>query len=258
LKMTPPSALAELLRIDAINARLESVANARGTEVFPDIYILTEIYGMGEDEANEVLQLKLQQDQQKMQAEAAAQGAAGGGAPGGMGPAPTGGAAADLGAQAPGEGGDQQGVDMGPEGGPQGGEAGPPGTPEMASVTNRKAINERYNLAQYKAHKAIIEHNMGREKYSAMCESFVRNRKAKIVVKERRSSFDNIFARGEMTGLKVGLKGTSGPQTLTEGLRAISNDNHPKPLTEAQRHKIREARVEAEMARLLVESSSNR
>ena len=261
LTMTPPSALAELMRIDAINAKLESVANARGTEVFPDIYILTEIYGLGDDEANEVLQLKLQQDQQKMQAEAAAQGAAGaaGGGIGGMGPTPTGGAASDLGAEPGGEAGGQEGVPGGAEGAQQGGQ---PGTPEMASLTNKKAITEDFEIARSRAHKAILEHNLGLTKYSSLCESFIKNQKNRKIVKRRQfiqnkkkrmSSFESLFSHGEMKGMKVSISSGSNFKALNEGLRSISV-KHEKSSEVVKA--ICEDRVQKELQRLINESSN--
>ena len=261
LKMTPPSALAELLRIDAINARLESVANARGTEVFPDIYILTEIYGMGEDEANEVLQLKLQQDQQKMQAEAAANAAAGGGAPGGMdgGAMPSGGAPADMGAEG-GEGG-PQGVDMGEDGaGPQGDGSAPPGTPEMAGVKNKRAITEAadYELAKARVRRASLEHRTGFTRYSQMCENFTAKRRKEVVVKKRHSAFESQFSHGEMGGLKVSMGSQSNSVPIHEALRVAANGRQTKPLTEAEQIRVRESKVQAELKRLINESSAGR
>ena len=168
LRMTPPSALNELLRLDAMSAKLEIVSTARATEVLPDIYILTEIMGLGEDEANELLQLKLQQDQQKSQAEAAAGAAMGGaGGLGGMGPAGGGAMPAPGGEEvAGGEAGTQAGMEVPGEPGQPGGAMPTPGTPEMASVKDKRSpINEALRATR-KEYQALIEHwitNIGPE-----------------------------------------------------------------------------------------------
>jgi hypothetical protein len=239
LRMTPPSALAELLRLDAMSAKLEIVATARSTEVLPDIYILTEIMGFGEDEANELLQLKLQQDQQKAQAEAAAQGAAGGGGAGlgGMGaggamPSPGG---EDVAGGSPGaEGGGDlgAGVEPGAEG------AAPPpggaGTPEMASVTDKR--------------KPITEMEMRRKsikgQYKVLLETYGAQKKGQAAIRQRHSSFEHACAHGELGGLTI--KGAGTGKTLNEALANI--DKAQKLLSEAET----EQRVAAEMKRLLL------
>lgn len=233
LRMTPPSALAELLRLDAMSAKLEIVATARSTEVLPDIYILTEIMGFGEDEANELLQLKLQQDQQKAQAEAAAQGAAAGGGLGGMGPGgamPTpggediaGGAPGADAAGAPGvPGADGQ---MPAPGAPAG-----PGTPEMASVRDRrKPITES------------VKRIAGQ--YQVLLETYGARNKAQAGLKRRFSEFEHVLSHGELEGLTIKTK--SGVP-LNEALVAAGKAH--KPLTEAEIEK----RVAVERERLLV------
>lgn len=232
LRMTPPSALAELLRLDAMSAKLEIVSTARATEVLPDIYILTEIMGLGEDEANELLQLKLQQDQQKMQAEAAAGAAAGGagglGGMGGAGPMPGG---ADVAGAEGGEPGTQGGMEGGEPGAPgqPGGAMPTPGTPEMASVQDkRRPLNEAMLATK--------------REYQALMESWIARRRAKVVARERVSMLEYNLSRGEMDGLKIQI----GPEkkTLTETLQSIQKIQ--KSITEG---KIEEA-VQAEMKRL--------
>ena len=235
LRMTPPSALAELLRLDALSMKLETVSTARGTEVLPDIYILTEILGLGEDEANELLQLKLQQDQQKAQGEAAA-GAAGGGGGGGLGGmgggegGPTGGAVGDLtGGGAPPPDGTQPGEEQQP--GAEGAPPAQPGTPEMASLLNRKAINEGYHFA---------------------LNEWVAKKKSSKTTKRRAqtSTFEHLFMRNEMGGLNVKLG--DGSKTLNESLLRTKS----KLITENEKDfkKLFEEKVKLEKQRLLTES----
>ncbi len=212
LRMTPPSALSELLRLDAMSAKLEIVSTARATEILPDIYILTEIMGFGEDEANELLQLKLQQDQQKMQAEAAAQGAAGGGAgaglggmgPGGAMPSPGG---EDVAGGTPGaEGGGDEGIPGGGEA-PPGGAMPTPGTPEMASIQDkRKPITENVREATKRQYKLLLE-------------AWMANRKGKKTARVRLSTFEHALTHGEMGGLKITTKGGN---TINESLTLVS------------------------------------
>lgn len=235
LRMTPPSALAELLRLDALSMKLETVSTARGTEVLPDIYILTEILGLGEDEANELLQLKLQQDQQKAQGEAAA-GAAGGGGGGGLGGmgggegAPTGGAVGDLtGGGTPPPDGSQPGQEQQP--GAEGAPPAQPGTPEMASLINRKAITEGYN-------RSVNE--------------WIVKKKASRPTKRRiqTSAFEHLFAHNEMGGLNVTFG--DGSKTLNESLLKTQNkliNENEKSFKESF-----EKKVEIEKQRLLTES----
>ena len=252
LRMTPPSALASLLRLDEISAKLEIVATARSTEVLPDIYILTEIYGLGEDEANELLQLKLQQDQQKMQAEAAAQGAAagaGGGGLGGMGP---GGAmpspgGEDVAGGTPGaEGGGEEGIPGAPGGEGQPGAMPTPGTPEMASVQDkRRPINE----AEKRLEKVEA-------KYGKLFESWSKKRKSKIRQKTAVSMFEHAISHGEMKGLTI----TMGGKPLNEAFSDVQkgeklvNEDDARTQDRKSRKVIneddQEAKVKAELQRL--------
>lgn len=233
LRMTPPSALSELLRLDAMSAKLEIVSTARATEILPDIYILTEIMGFGEDEANELLQLKLQQDQQKMQAEAAAQGAAagaggglGGMGPGGAMPSPGG---EDVAGGTPGaEGGGQEGVPGGDAGGMPGGAMPTPGTPEMASVQDKRAL--------------VAESVQSRTKrqYQSLIEAWTMKRKGQKQAKTRISTFEHTLTHGEFGGLKIGTKAGS----INETLAAVSAGQ--KAINESQTNK----RISAEFQRL--------
>jgi hypothetical protein len=211
--------------------KLETVSTARGTEVLPDIYILTEILGLGEDEANELLQLKLQQDQQKAQGEAAA-GAAGGGGGGGLGGmgggegAPTGGAVGDLtGGGTPPPDGSQPGQEQQP--GAEGAPPAQPGTPEMASLINRKAITEGYN-------RSVNE--------------WIVKKKASRPTKRRiqTSAFEHLFAHNEMGGLNVTFG--DGSKTLNESLLKTQS----KLINESA--ELFEKKVEIEKQRLLTES----
>lgn len=208
LRMTPPSALAELLKLDAISMKLEIAGSAKGIDLLPDIYILTEIMGFGEDEANEIMQIMDQQRQRAMQQQAASEGGGAGGAGGG------GGIGGDMGGAGPavqpggedvaGEQG-QQGVDQG-QAQPGQGDANAPGSPENASVANRKAITEEMPSR----HRAAIN-------------EWLTKRKSVVRRKTRMTVFEHQFARGELKGLKINIGTAVLNEHLAESLSRIDS-----------------------------------
>lgn len=219
LRMTPPSALAELLKLDAISMKLEIAGSAKGIDLLPDIYILTEIMAFGEDEANELMQIMDQQRQRAMQAQAAAEGGGAGGG-GGMG--------GDMGGAGPAvqPGGEQV---AGGEGGPggiepgttqpgQGGEPNAPGTPENAGLRNRLAIVEARQKAM-----TCIEEKAGKRYSQAINEWFSRRRA--FVVKHKRvvrtTIFEHQFNHGDFKGITIKIGQAVLNEHLSESLVRI-------------------------------------
>lgn len=207
LKMTPPSALADLLRLDALSAKLEIVGTAKSTEVLPDIWCLTEVMGFGEEEAEELLSVMAEQKQAAARAEVAAQGTAGGaggmGAVGGAEPIP--GAEGDITGAPPGaEGQDQAGI-QGQPGQPQAA-PGQPGV-ELSHVVSRfNPITEGYQqtmgmwLVRRKAQKA---------KEQAHHECVV--------------NFEHHLAYGDFGGLDVKIGKSDLTKSITETIGKADN-----------------------------------
>lgn len=192
INMVPPSALAELLRLDALSARMEAAGVAKGLDLLPDIYIMTEILGIGEDEANQLLQIINQQRQMAAEAEATAAGGPGGGIGGGMG---------GLGDLA-GEGPEEEGADLGEEGeSPDMGEEGPEGGLEVSHVIPRGKI--------------IVESTRTRRNVLTEWIESRKLHKDTVLSKKRRAlCMENYLQKGELGGLKITV---GGEQTITEG-----------------------------------------
>lgn len=204
IKMTPPSALAELLRLDALSAKMEAASTAKSLELLPDIYIMTEILGFGEDEANELLQIMAQQRQMAAAAEAGAEGAMGGGGIGGMG-------GGDLGGMEAGEGGEmeggEEGAGLGEEGTPEG-DLGPEGDLELAHTKPQG--------------KLIAESR--RQRPSILLEWVERRKNDKIIKQSKRRrtlSMENMMTKGELGGMKISLASNplGSTQTITESFK---------------------------------------
>jgi len=185
IKMTPPSALNELLKLDALTAKLEAAGVAKGLEMLPDIYIMTEIMGMGEDEANQMLQIMTQQRSAAAAAEAAAAGGGGG--------------AGGLGLGAPG-GGEEEGADLGAEGGADlGAEGGPEGGLEVAHELPRGS------LVVEGQHPVLMDWLKARK----------HQRDVQLAKRRRVLSVEHMMSHGELGGLKI----QSGNRMITEGFK---------------------------------------
>lgn len=202
IKMTPPSALAELLRLDALSAKMEAAQTAKGLEMLPDIYIMTEILGFGEDEANELLQIMAQQRQMAAAAEAGAEGAMGGMGGGGLGGGDLGG---DMGEGGEGEGG-EEGTDLGDEGTPEG-DLGPEGELELAHVrpTGKLITENRKRRSKTTPNNQILLEWVERKK---------QDKNVKLGKRRRMLSLENLMARGELGGMSISV---GSAQTITEG-----------------------------------------
>jgi len=192
IKMIPPSALAELLRLDALSMKLEIASQAKGTEMLPDVWIMTEIMMFSADEANELIQIMSQQRQAAAQAEASAAGGGMGGGPvGGMGGGEMGGPVGVEGGMPP-EG--QEGIPAGPgEAGAQPPAPGGPGTPEMAHVLPGPV--------------PVIS-----EDYKTALKSWLSRKAREQKRVEVRANFGNFVRTNEVGGLKIKF----GEELLTE------------------------------------------
>jgi len=81
IKLTPASNIKKQADLEFMTARFNAISSAKGTNLFPDIWILTVIFGLPIEEAENLLELmKMQQGGGDK-----APGGAGGGAPGGGG-----------------------------------------------------------------------------------------------------------------------------------------------------------------------------
>lgn len=236
LKMVPPSALAELLKLDAISMKIEIAGSAKGIELLPDIWVLTEIMGFSEDEANELMQIMQQQKVAAMQAE---QAAAGGpeGAMGGMG----GGGAPPMGG--PGDLGGEGGPEGGPEGvadaqtavgGGEAGAGGVQGTPELAHVTSDKPVVAE-GPQKRPASEVLREQTL--ERYKGAVNEWLCRRAAQKKAESkvlRRTTFEHHTNYGEFGGLKI----TFGPKTSKKPISEFlteTADRADKIITETQK-----------------------
>ena len=130
-----------------------------------------------------------------------------------------------------GEAGTQAGMEVPGEPGQPGGAMPTPGTPEMASVKDKRSpINEALRATK--------------KEYQALAEHWIARRRAKVVAQKRVSAFEYHLSRGEMKGMKIHVGTGEKPKTLVETLKLIHKNQ--KTINEGE---VNEA-VQTEIKRL--------
>lgn len=210
LKMVPPSALAELLRLDALSMKLEIASQAKGLEMLPDIWILTEIMAFDPDEANELLQIMNQQRAQMAQAEASAAGGMGMGG-GGM---PVGGM-----------GGGELGEPVGVEGGipPEGQEGIPAGVGDIAGTAGAPGAEPMGGPGTIEMAGEKPAGNLIGESYKSYVKQWLDRKASQKVVQKRFDTFEHHFRSGDFSGMKISVGSSMITESNLSTLRQVDN-----------------------------------
>jgi hypothetical protein len=221
INLTPASNIKKLADIEFMTAKFNAVQSAKSLEMFPDIWILTVIYGLSHEEAENLLKMvKIQ----KAGGEVSAAGGGGGGGGGLMGalgggpePTPAGGEALPTegmpspeeagGAEVPGGAGGES-----PAAAPEGG-GGEGGGGEAGGLTASYELEKELmikNPAAYHIYETIkrdpVERKRVYDEYLKCMQIFIENRKNDKNFDTKKDNITNAYEEfqifGEMEGIK--------------------------------------------------------
>lgn len=230
LTLTKPSAIEELRRIEVQTQQFALIQAIKGLEMFPDVWILSKIMQLDDDEIAEIVHLMKIQRASMMQDQAAAAGG-GGGMPGGGGPMPGG----DMGGPPGGGGGaippEVDGALAGTPGAAQGGAAqggneGPVAAMLNAMENTAKEYEDNMAKNEYDTVKRRTLKDRIRAKLNAMREDIAAGKQVDMVAELHKVGADmevldvnsSVRVRETAKKLKEVLNGSNrrGPFKLEE------------------------------------------
>jgi hypothetical protein len=212
IEMTPASNIKKITDLEFMTNKFNAMSTAKGLELFPDIWIMTTLFGLPEDEAENLLKMvKLEKAGAEM---GGAEGGAGGGALGDVGADFGGTGEMDIGAEE-GGGGEELGGDMGAE--VPGGDAGEPlGGEEGEMLTSGANIEKMFkekNASAFRIYEDMKNNPKSRkgyyEAYKTCIKKLMESQKDAKKTSEKKDNDENYLTEfvnfGELSGMKVYL-----------------------------------------------------